>query len=106
MGNLSDFAELESLDHIFNAADTPAANICICFCTGDPTDAATDASMSEVANAGAYQRRAITFGAAATRRVTQNAEVAFPQATTAWGTVTHWTILTIDRELSSSEQSK
>jgi hypothetical protein len=92
MGSLSDFAELELLDHVFNAAYTPAANIYMCLCTADPTDAATGASMSEVANAGAYQRTAITFGAAATRRVTQNAEVAFPQATAAWGTVTHWTI--------------
>lgn len=31
--------------------------------------------------------------AAASRRVTQNAEVQFPQASGAWGTITHWVIV-------------
>jgi len=93
MGSLTNFAELELLDHVFNAAYTASANIYLCLCTADPTDAATGASMSEVANANAYQRTAITFGAAASRVITQNADVDFPQASGGgWGTVTHWAI--------------
>jgi hypothetical protein len=47
---------------------------------------------SEVANANNYARTAIAFGAAAARRVTQSAQVTFPQASGAWGAVTHWGI--------------
>lgn len=93
MGSLTDFAELELLDHVCNGAYAPATTIYLALATADPTDAATGASMSEVANANAYQRTAITYGAAASRRVTQNAGVTFPQATGAWGTVTHWAIV-------------
>lgn len=92
MGSLTDYAELELLDHVFNAAYSPAATIYLALCTADPTDAATGASTSEVANSGAYQRTAIAFSAATSRRVTQTGAVTFPQATGSWGTVTHWAI--------------
>ena len=49
--------------------------------------------MSEVADSGSYARTAITFDAAASRRVTQAAAVVFPEATGSWGTVTHWAVL-------------
>jgi hypothetical protein len=49
--------------------------------------------MNEVANSGSYARAAITFDAAASRAVVQAAQVDFPQATGAWGTVTHWSIV-------------
>lgn len=93
MGSLSNFAELELLDHVFNAAYSPPAAVYLALCTADPTDAGTGASMNEVANTGSYARTAITFGAASARRITQNALVTFPQATGAWGTVTHWAIV-------------
>ncbi|HEY4690299.1 MAG TPA: hypothetical protein VIK33_13370 [Anaerolineae bacterium] len=93
MGSLTDFAENELLDHVCNAAYTPVATVYLALATADPTDAATGASMSEVANSGAYARTAITFGAAASRRVTQSGVVTFPQASGAWGTVTHWAIV-------------
>lgn len=93
MGSLSNFAELELLDHVFNAAYTPPATVYLALCTADPTDAGTGASMSEVANTNSYARTAITFGAASSRRVTQSALVTFPQATGSWGTITHWAIV-------------
>lgn len=93
MGSITNYLELELLDHVFNAAYTPAATIYLALCTADPTDAATGASMNEVANSGSYARTAITFGAAASRRVTQNATVTFSAATGAWGTATHWAIV-------------
>lgn len=93
MGSLSNFAELELLDHVFNAAYSPPAAVYLALCTADPTDAGTGASMNEVANSGSYARTAITFGAASARRITQNALVTFPQASGSWGTVTHWAIV-------------
>lgn len=94
MGSITDFLEAELLDHVFNAVYTPPATVYLALCTGDPTDAATGASMNECANQYAYARTAITFGAAATRRVTQSGDVQFPQASGGgWGTVTHWAIV-------------
>ena len=93
MGSLSNMAELELLDHVCNAAYESVATIYLALCTADPTDAGTGASMNECANASAYSRKAITFGAAAARKVTQSATVTYDQASGAWGTVTHWAIV-------------
>lgn len=93
MGSLTNFAENALLNHTFNGnAYTPAATLYLALCTADPTDAATGAAMNEVPNAGAYARQPITFGAAASRRVTQNALVQFPQVTAGWGDLTHWAV--------------
>lgn len=93
MGSLSDFSENKLLDHCLNTAYTPPATVYLALCTADPTDAATGAAMNEVANSGSYARTAITFGAASSRRVTQNAQVTFPAATGPWGTVSYWAIV-------------
>ena len=94
MGSITDFLELELLDHTLNnAAYTPPTTLYLALATADPTDAATGASMNEVANSGSYARTAITFGAESSRRVTQDADVDFPQATGSWGTVTHWAVV-------------
>lgn len=94
MGSLSNYAENALLNHITkNSAYTPVATVYLALCTADPTDAGTGASMNEVANSGSYARTAITFGAAASRRVTQSGAVTFPAATGSWGTVTHWAVV-------------
>jgi hypothetical protein len=94
MGSLTDYAEDELLDHVFNAAYSPAATVYLALCTADPTDAATGASMNECANANGYARTAITFGAAAARVITQSGAVNFPTASGgSWGTVSHWAIV-------------
>lgn len=92
MGSLTDFAEDAMLDHVFNkVAYTPPATVYVGLASADPTDAATGADANELADANAYQRTAITLGAAASRRVTQSGAVTFPQATGGdWGTATHW----------------
>lgn len=92
MGSLSDFAENAWMQHLCASAYTPPATVYLALCTADPTDAGTGASMNEVANSGAYARKAITFGAAASRVITQNATVTFDQASGSWGTVTHWAV--------------
>lgn len=92
MGSLTDYAELELLDQVCNIAYSPVATVYLVLSTADPTDAATGASCNEVPDANAYQRTAIAFGAAASRTITQSGDVTFPQASGAWGTVTHWCI--------------
>lgn len=88
MGSLSDYSENAFLNHITtNSAYTPASTLYLALHTADPTD---DASGAEVADANGYARTAITFGAAASRAVAQNADVDFPEATGSWSTVTHW----------------
>lgn len=94
MGSLSNYGENKLIDHITtNAAYTPVATLYLALATSDPGEAATGASMNEVANSGSYARTAISFGAAASRRVTQSGAVTFPAATGSWGTVTHWAIV-------------
>ena len=94
MGSLSNYAENALLNHITtNSAYTSVATVYLALCTADPTDAGTGASMNEVANSGSYARTAITFGAAASRRVTQSGAVAFTASTGSWGTVTHWAVV-------------
>lgn len=95
MGSLTDFAENSFLEHLSTeTAYSPSATIYLALCTADPTDAATGASMNEVANSGSYARTAIAFSAASSRRVTQTGGVTFPAASGSWGTVTHWAIVT------------
>lgn len=94
MGSLSNFGENALLNHLTrNSAYTPVATLYLALATANPNETATGASMSEVANSGAYARQAITFGAAASRRVTQSGTVTFTAATGSWGTVTHWAIV-------------
>lgn len=93
MGSLSNYAENELLDHLFNAAYPSPAAVYLALCTADPTDAGTGASMNEAADANGYARTAIVFSAPGSRAIIQNGDVDFPEASGAWGTITHWAIL-------------
>lgn len=92
MGSITNYLELELLDHIFNAAYTPAATLYLAMCTADPTDAATGASMNEMGNSGGYARVAIAFGAAASRVITQNADVDYTASGDWSADATHWCV--------------
>jgi hypothetical protein len=94
MGSITDVLENALLNHIANTAYTASATIFVALCTADPTDTATTLAGVEVTNANAYARTAITFSAAASRQVIQSGAVTFPQASGAWGTITHWAIVT------------
>lgn len=93
MGSLTNFSETESLDHLCGTSYSPGASVYVALCTADPTDAATGASMNEVANSGSYARTAIAWSAAAARAIVQNGDVQFPTATGSWGTVSHWALV-------------
>lgn len=93
MGSLSDFAELELLDHVCNAAYGHAATVYLALCTADPTDAGTGAAMNECADANGYTRKAITFAGASGRSIAQTGAVTFDLATGSWGAqVSHWAV--------------
>jgi len=92
MGSLSDFSENALMAHIFNAAYVPPTAVYLALGSADPGEAGTGASFAEVAATYGYARQVIAFGAAAARRIPQNADVPFPQAAGAWGQITHWAI--------------
>jgi hypothetical protein len=89
MGSFNDFLELELLDHVFNAAYTPAATVYLGLSIADPGD--DGAGLDEPSGNG-YIRKAIAFSAASSRSVTQNGIVQFNQASGPWGTLTHYGI--------------
>jgi len=90
MGSIADFLENELLDHIFGVgAYTPPATVYLGLSTADPTD---DASGLAEPSGNGYARQSIAFNAAASRKVENTAQVSFPQATGAWGTITHWAL--------------
>ena len=93
MGSLSNFGENALMNHLFGGAYTPVATLYLALATGDPGETGTGASMSEVTDANNYARKAITFSAAGSRKISQTGAVTFNQASGAWGTVTHWGIV-------------
>jgi hypothetical protein len=86
MGTLSDYLELELLDHIFNAAYTAPTTVYVSLYESDPGD---DDSGTETSYT-SYARQSITFAAASSRVVDQNALVTFPANTGSTVTITHW----------------
>jgi len=94
LGSLSNYAEDQLLTHIFGATSyTSVATVYVALATSPLADTSTGASMTEVANTNGYARTAITFGAAASRMVIQNADCTFPPATGTWGTIVDWAIV-------------
>lgn len=91
MGSISNYLELELLDHVFKVgAYTPPTNIAVSLHTADPTDAGIGA---EVANSNNYARVVCnTWDAAASRATANTGAITFPQASGSWGTVTHWAL--------------
>lgn len=66
-------------------AYTAPTTVYVALFTSDPTDAATG---TEVAG-GAYARQSITFNAPTAGSTSNSADVLFPIATAAWGTITY-----------------
>jgi hypothetical protein len=64
---------------------TAPASVFLALYTTDPTDADTGTECSGTA----YARQSITFGAPSNGVSTNSAVIDFPQAGSAWGTITH-----------------
>lgn len=89
MGSLSNYWELELLDHMFmKGSYTMLSNIWVALFTDDPTDAGTGTEVT----GGSYARKS-TAGAdwnvAAAGAIDNANDITFVTATASWGTVTH-----------------
>lgn len=102
MTNMTDYLERKLLNHcLCNSAYTPPSTVYIALFTADPTD--TGDLTNEVTTAGGtlYARQAVAFTALTTETTGQTANTAqieFPEAGAAWGTVTHLGIMDSDVE--------
>lgn len=97
MGTLTNFATTELVDHVFKAAYSPSATLYIALCTTTPTAASTGSTIVET-DYTSYVRKSFTssstFGAAATRKVVQSAQLEFAAATGAGSLdINSWAIL-------------
>ena len=71
-----------------NTTYTSPSTVYVALFTSDPTDAGSGTECS----GGAYVRQSATFGAPSDGASSISADVEFPQATGAWGTITHFGI--------------
>ena len=86
MAEFSNFLENALINATLRATTyTSPATVYVSLYTSDPTDADTGTEVS----GGSYARTAVTFGAPSNGVSTNSADVTFPTATAAWGTVTH-----------------
>lgn len=91
MGSISDYLELEWLDHIFEVgAYGVPTNIYIALSTADPTD--SGGSIAEPSGNGYARKVHNTWNAASSRATSNNGTITFDIATGAWGTITHYAI--------------
>ena len=85
---ISNYLENKIIDHVLRntAYTTPGAQVWVALYTTDPTEADTGTEVT----GGSYARVQVTAWDAPAARATANTNaIAFPQATVAWGTVTH-----------------
>lgn len=89
--NLSNTYEARILDWVNNVGTPtrPSGTFVALYTSAPNTETG---GGTEVANAGAYARTAVTFGAASGGSASNSAEVTFPTATANWGTVSHLAI--------------
>ena len=90
-GSISNFLELELLDHVLKTgAYTVPTNIYVALSTADPLD--DGSGIAEPVGA-SYARVVMNSWDAATARATENTnQITFAQAEQDFGTITHWAI--------------
>jgi hypothetical protein len=92
MAALSNYLENELLDHVLKVGDyTSPTQILIALFTAD--DGLEAGTITSEVSGGAYARTTATMAAAASGTSTNSADVTFPTATAAWGTVTHCALM-------------
>jgi hypothetical protein len=86
MAELSNYLENALINVTLRATSyTAPTTVYVALYTTDPTDADTGTECSGTS----YARQAVTFGAPSNGASTNSAAVEFPQAGSAWGTITH-----------------
>lgn len=104
MGNFTKYTADSVHNHFLRAGGHAAvpqpAGLFLALCTADPTRAG---SLANEVTGGGYARQPIAFDAPAdhgtapniTSRTQNSAKIDFPQASAAWGTVTHWVVVDV-----------
>ena len=86
MAEFSNYLENALINAVLrNTSYTSPATVYVSLYVSDPTDADSGTEVS----GGSYARTAVTFGAPSNGVSTNSADVTFPTATAAWGSVTH-----------------
>lgn len=96
--NFADYLEQAICNHFFkanaHAAVAQPTALYLALFTADPTEAGV---LTNEISGGAYARQAISFGAPAANgtatRISNSAQLNFPQATASWGTVAYFAII-------------
>lgn len=90
MASISDYLELELLDHVLgNGAYTPPT-IYVGLSTASPDDDAS--GLAEPSGSGYARKAFATWNTAASRAITNNGIITFAQASGSWGTITYYAI--------------
>lgn len=91
MGSLADYLENELLDHVFGVgAFSVPSNIYVGLSTADPGDDA--AGLAEPSGNNYARVQVNAWDEAAARATANTGVITFPQASGAWGTITHFAI--------------
>ena len=90
MGSLSDYLELELLDHVFQVGAYTPPTIYIALSTADPGE--SGGTIAEPVGNGYARIAHASWNAAATRAIDNDGVITFAQASGAWGTITHYAI--------------
>ena len=86
MAAMSNYLENAVINAVLrNTSYTSPSTVYVALFTTDPTDADTGTECSGTN----YIRQAVTFGAPSNGASTNSAVIDFPQAGSAWGTITH-----------------
>lgn len=86
MAEFTDYLENKIIDHMLrNQAYTPPSTVYVALFTSATDDTGGGTEVS----GGSYARQAVTLGAASGGASSNTADITFPQATAAWGTITH-----------------
>jgi hypothetical protein len=90
MAEFSNYLENKVLDHVLrNVSYSSPTTVYVGLFTSDPTDAGSGTECT----GSAYARQTLSVTTASGGIVTSSADVTFPQATGAWGTITHLGLL-------------
>ncbi len=91
MGSLSNYLELELLDHVLKTTSyTVPTNIYVALSTADPTEGG--GSIAEPSGNGYARTVCNTWATAASRTTSNGIAVTFPTASGSWGTITHYAL--------------
>jgi hypothetical protein len=89
MADLSDFAEEKLVKNLVGDTDWAGpSNTYVALFTSDPGESGESGEVS----ASEYSRQSVTWTANGTDTMENSAEIQFPEATSSWGTVSHFGI--------------